>query len=58
MNLYNYFDTFALIIWAYIFLDALFEYKKGRKDWRVKLRLLIGLGGFIIDLLLVIFGPT
>ena len=56
MNTYNYFDTFALIIWAYIFLDAFFEYKK-RKDYRVKLRLLIGLGGFIIDLLLILFGP-
>ena len=57
MNTYNYFDAFALIIWAFIFLDAFFEYKKGRKDYRVKIRLFIGLGGFIIDLLLVIFGP-
>lgn len=57
MNIYNYFDAFALIVWAYLFADALSEIKKGRKDLSVKLRLSIGLGGFIIDLLLVLFGP-
>ena len=56
MNIYNYFDSFALLVWAFIFFDALYDMKK-RKDWRVKLRLLIGLFGFVIDLLLVIFGP-
>lgn len=57
MNIYNQFDAFALLVWAFIFFDAFYELRKGRKDLRVKLRLVIGLGGFIVDLLLVIFGP-
>ncbi len=57
MNIYNYTDTFALIVWGYLFFDALNEIKKGRNDLSVKLRLIIGLGGFTIDLLLVLFGP-
>ena len=44
MNIYNYIDTFALA-----------DMKKGRKNWRVKLRMLIGLFAFLIDLGLVLF---
>lgn len=57
MNIYNYFDSFALIFWIFLFIDALIDMKKGRKDWRVILRLLIGLCAFIIDLALVIWSP-
>jgi len=57
MNIYNYFDTFALAFWIFLFADALIELKRGRKDWRVKLRLIIGFFAFIIDSGLVLLGP-
>jgi len=56
MNIYNLFDLLGLAIWIFLFLDGFFDYKK-KKNWRAFLRILIGLGGFIIDLSLTIFGP-
>jgi hypothetical protein len=54
MNIYNYFDVLALFVWVFLFFDAYHEIRKGRKDFNVKLRLLIGACGFIIDSSLVL----
>jgi hypothetical protein len=54
MNIYNYFDVLALFVWVFLFFDAYYEIRKGRKNFNVELRLLIGAGGFIIDSSLVL----
>jgi len=54
-NLYKFFDYFGLPVFTFIFLDALFTVLTGDATWRVCLRLLIGIGGILIDGYLVFF---
>jgi len=55
MNLYKFFDKFGILVFLFILIDAIFEIKSGRNDFRVILRLLIGIGGLLIDGYLVFF---
>ena len=57
MNFYTFFDLLALPLWIFLIIDSLYSLKKGEKNWRVKIRLSIGIIGLIADLIFVIFEP-
>ena len=53
MNLYKFFDHFGIIIWSFLIIDSIFYLKSGIIDWRVYSRLIVGIGGFLVDGFLV-----
>jgi len=55
MNLYRFFDYFGLIIFTFLLIDSIFYLKKGIKDWRVYTRLIIAIGGLLVDGYLIFF---
>ena len=55
MTLFKFFDYFGLIVFLFILVDAIYDIKQGKKNWRVYLRLLIGLAGLLVDGFLVFF---
>lgn len=55
MNLYKFFDHFGVIIFAFLLLDSIFYIRQGIIDWRVYIRLLIGISGLLVDGYLVFF---
>ena len=52
-NLYKFFDYFGIIVFAFLIVDSLTYVETGMVDWRVITRLLIGIGGLIVDGFLV-----
>lgn len=54
-NIYKFFDYFGLIIFSFILSDSILYLIDGIKDWRVYIRLLIGIGGLLVDGYLVFF---
>lgn len=55
MNLYKFFDHFGIIVFIFLTIDAIYDLNVGRKELRTYIRLLIGVGGFLIDGYLVFF---
>jgi len=55
INLYKFFDYFGIIIFLFIFLEAAFYIKLGTANLGDWLRLLIGIGGLLVDGFLVFF---
>jgi len=55
MNLYKFFDYFGLLVFLFIFFDALFAIWKKEGNWRVWIRLFIGVAGILVDGYLVFF---
>lgn len=55
VNLYKFFDYFGLIIFTFLLIDAIYDLKKGEKNWRIYLRLSIGILGLLVDSFLVFF---
>ncbi len=52
-NLYKFFDCFGLVVFAFLLIDSLAYIFAGVVDWRIILRLLIGIGGLLVDGFLV-----
>jgi hypothetical protein len=54
MNLYKFFDHFGLIVFLFLFIDAVLDIR-ARKNvtWRTYARVLIGIGGLAVDGFLV-----
>jgi len=48
-NLYKFFDYFGLVVFLFLMIDSLMYIKVGIVDWRIILRLIIGIGGIAID---------
>jgi hypothetical protein len=57
MNFYTFFDLLALPLWIFLIIDALYSLKHD-KNWRIYIRLTIGIVGFIADLIFVVFQPA
>ena len=58
MNLtYTTFDFLAWPLWVFLIVDAIYDLKKGKGNWRIKVRLAIGIIGLIADLIFVLFKP-
>ena len=57
MDPYTVPDAFAIPIWIFLIWDAAYSMRKGRKNIRVVLRLLIGIIGLIIDATFIILRP-
>ncbi|MBI4121309.1 MAG: hypothetical protein HY457_03600 [Parcubacteria group bacterium] len=49
MQLFQYFDTLGILVFAFIFVDAMLEMREREPTWRTYLRLVIGFFGFFID---------
>ncbi len=49
MNLYKSFDKVGIIVFAFLTIDSLTYLQAGDADWRVWLRLAIGVSGLLID---------
>jgi hypothetical protein len=47
-NLYKFFDYFGLVVFLFLMIDSLMYIKVGMVDWRIILRLIIGIGGIVI----------
>jgi len=54
-NLYKFFDFFGLPVFLFLLIDSLLYIYSGSLDWRILARLVIGIGGLIIDGFLVFF---
>ncbi len=54
-NLYKFFDYFGVVVFTFLIIDSIFYLNAGITDWRVYLRLLIGIGGLLVDGFLVFF---
>ena len=54
-NLYKFFDNFGIIVFAFLTIDSIAYISAGMYDWRIILRLIIGVGGLMIDGFLVFF---
>jgi hypothetical protein len=54
-NLYKFFDYFGIIVFVFLIIDSLIYVKTGMIDWRTISRLLIGIGGLLVDGFLVFF---
>jgi len=52
-NLYKFFDYIGVVVFAYLIFDSLLYINDGIIDFRTIIRLLIGIGGLIIDGFLV-----
>jgi hypothetical protein len=52
-NLYKFFDYFGIIVFAFLFIDSATSIWAGSNDWRTIIRLLIGIGGLLVDGFLV-----
>ncbi len=52
-NIYKFFDYFGLVVFLFLLIDSLMYIREGVIDWRIILRLLIGIGGLIVDGFLV-----
>jgi hypothetical protein len=52
-NLYKFFDHFGLIVFLFLTVDSLLFMQDGDYGWRVVTRLLIGIGGLVVDGFLV-----
>ncbi|MFA5777805.1 MAG: hypothetical protein WC906_05225 [Parcubacteria group bacterium] len=48
-NLYKFFDYLGIIVFPYLALDSIWYIIDGIFDFRILIRLLIGIGGLIID---------
>ncbi|MFA5777651.1 MAG: hypothetical protein WC906_04385 [Parcubacteria group bacterium] len=48
-NLYKFFDYIGLVTFSYLILDSMLYIVDGITDFRVIIRLLIGVGGLIVD---------
>ncbi len=56
MNLYEFFDRFGILVFAFLTGEALYSIiKEENRNWRVFVRLAIGVTGFIVDSYLVFF---
>ncbi|MEK9183601.1 MAG: hypothetical protein AAB890_00820 [Patescibacteria group bacterium] len=55
MNLYKFFDHFGIIVFIFLAIDSVYDLKTSRKNLRTWIRLIIGIGGFLIDGYLVFF---
>lgn len=55
MNLFKFFDYFGIVVFTFLIIDSLVYMYEGDKSWRVLLRLLIGIGGLLVDGYLVFF---
>jgi len=53
-NVYKFFDYFGLPVFSFLIFDSIFYIITGNYDWRVMARLLIGIGGVIVDGFLVL----
>ncbi|MBI4118305.1 MAG: hypothetical protein HY455_02105 [Parcubacteria group bacterium] len=49
MQAFQYFDAIGILVFAFIFADAMFEAREGHATWRTYLRAVIGFVGFFID---------
>jgi hypothetical protein len=54
-NLYKFFDYFGLLTFSFLLGDALVDLSLGLSSWRIYTRLIIGVGGLLIDGYLVFF---
>lgn len=57
MNFYTFFDLLALPLWLFLIWDGVTSIKAGQNNWRVKVRLIIGIIGLIADLVFVLVEP-
>ena len=48
-NIYKFFDYFGIIVFGYLLVDSAVYLQEGISDWRVIARLLIGVGGLMVD---------
>lgn len=55
MNLYKFFDYFGIVIWTFLIVDSIFYLNAGIIDYRIWLRLLVGICGLVVDGYLVFF---
>ncbi|MBI1960844.1 MAG: hypothetical protein HYS43_01035 [Candidatus Liptonbacteria bacterium] len=55
MNLYKSFDKIGIFVFAFLTVDSLVYLQSGETDWRVWLRLAIGISGLFVDGYLVFF---
>ena len=49
MNIQTFFDMLALPLWLFLIIDAIYEMKNGRKNWRVILRIILASIALIVD---------
>ena len=55
-NPFKFFDTFGLIVFTFLIIDAIIDLnKKKTRNWRVWIRLIIGILGLLVDTSLVLF---
>ena len=54
-NLYKKFDYLGIAVFSFLLIDSLIYLNAGVSDWRVYSRLIIGIGGLLIDGYLVFF---
>ncbi len=54
-NLYKFFDYFGVVVFMFLIIDSMVYLNAGIADWRVYTRLLIGVGGLLVDGFLVFF---
>jgi hypothetical protein len=52
-NIYKFFDYFGIVVFGFLLIDSIAYLSAGILDWRVILRLLIGVGGLMVDGFLV-----
>ena len=56
INLFKFFDTFGLIVFSFLLIDALIDIKtSSERNWRMYARLIIGVAGLLVDGFLVFF---
>jgi uncharacterized membrane protein len=48
-NIYKFFDYFGLVVFLFLAIDSLMYIEEEIVDWRIILRLIIGIGGIVID---------
>lgn len=46
-----FYDYFGIIVFAYFMIDAFADIEDDKANWRAWIRLFIGIGGFIVDLI-------
>ena len=54
-NLYKFFDYFGILVFLFLLWDAIADINSGIVNWRVYTRLIIAIGGIIVDGYLVFF---
>lgn len=57
MNIQTFFDLLAIPVWLFLIIDALYEIKSGRKNWRIILRLILSIVAIIVDSYFVLTKP-